>query len=91
MSGDEDAVEERVYTVPLHRAWTTPIKKRAPRAMRILRGFVKRSMRADSVIISGEVNEELWGRGIEGLSRKIRVRAVRDRDNVVRVYLIRGE
>ena len=90
MSENEDAVEERIYTVPLRRAWIAPIKKRTPRAIRILREFMKKNMKTDNVIISNEVNEKLWSCGIEGSPRKIRVRAVRDEDNIVRVYLVKG-
>jgi len=32
-----DIVEERVYTVPLSKAWIRPRKKRAPRAIRMIR------------------------------------------------------
>lgn len=91
MSDDKDVVEERVYTIPLDHAWIAPIKKRTPRGMRVLRDFIKKNMRVDTVMISGEVNEKLWGRGIEGAPRKIRVRAVKDRENVVRVHLVEGE
>jgi large subunit ribosomal protein L31e len=85
------AGEERVYTVPLRHAWVAPIKKRVPRALRILREFAKKNMKADEVLISQEVSERLWSRGIQGAPRQIRVRAVRDEDNVVTVYLVKGE
>ena len=91
MSENKDAVEERVYTVPLDHAWIAPIKHRVPRAMKILRAYVKKNMGSDSILISNDVNEELWGRGIEGSLRKIRIRAVKDKDNIVRVDLVKGE
>jgi len=85
------ASEERVYTVPLSHAWIAPIKKRVPRAMRILREFAKKNMKVDEVRISQEVNERLWNRGIQGAPREIRVRVVRNEDNIVTVYLVEGE
>ncbi len=85
------AGEERVYTVPLSHAWIAPPKKRVPRAVRILREFAKRNMKADEVLISQEVSERLWSRGIEGAPREIRVRVVRGADNVVTVYLVGKE
>ncbi len=91
MSEDKDVVEEQVYTVPLDHAWIAPIKKRAPREMQILREFIAKSMGTDTIIISSEVNERLWSKGIEGKSRKIRVKAAKDKDNVVRVHLAEGE
>ena len=87
----KNAAEERVYTVPLTHAWVAPIKKRVPRALRILREFAKKNMKADEVHISQEVNERLWSRGIQGAPREIRVRAVRNEDNVVTIYLVEGE
>ena len=41
--------------------------------------------------ISQEVNEKIWDRGIEKPPRKIRVRAAKDSDGNVTVYLAEGE
>jgi len=87
----EDIIEERIYTVPLSRAWISPRKERSPRAVRILRGFVDRHMKPESIVISEEVNERIWQRGIEKPPRKIRVRAVKDRDGRVSVQLAEGD
>ena len=91
MSNDEDFVEERVYTVPLDHAWIAPIKKRTPREMRILKEFIMKNMKANTITISKEVNEKLWTEGIEGPSRKIHVRVVKYKDNTVKVHLAEGE
>ncbi|MBS7649613.1 MAG: 50S ribosomal protein L31e [Candidatus Bathyarchaeia archaeon] len=90
---ESEVVEERIYTVPLSRAWIAPATKRAPRAMRILKAFIKRHMKADEdfVRISNEVNERIWSRGIEKPPRKIRVRAAKDKDGLITVYLAEGE
>lgn len=84
----KDVVEERIYTVPLRHAWYASVKKRTPRGVRILRKFIKKHMKTDTVIISTEVNEKMWSKGIEGLPRKIRIRAVKDEDRVVTIYLV---
>ncbi len=91
--GEEEVVEERVYTVPFGRAWIAPRKKRSPKATRILRSFVKRHMKVDddSIVISGEVNEKIWSRGIEKPPRKLRIRAVRDKEGIVTVNLAEGD
>lgn len=90
---EEEIVEERVYTVPLGRAWIAPLTRRAPRAIRILRSFIKRHMKADddSILISNEVNEKIWSRGIEKPPRKIRIKATKNKEGLVRVYLVEGE
>ena len=91
---EEEVVEERIYTVPLGRARIAPVTKRAPRAIRILRAFIKRHMKADdedSIVISNEVNEKIWSRGIEKPPRRIRVRVTKNREGLVKVYLAEGE
>jgi len=90
---EEDIVEERVYTIPLGRAWIGPRQKRAPRAVRLLRAFILRHMKIDeeSLRISNEVNEHIWRRGIQKPPRKIRVRATKDSEGIVTVRLAEGE
>jgi len=85
---EKKIVDERVYTIPLRRAWIAPIKKRAPRAMKIIRNFVKKNMKTTMVVIDSEVNEKVWSRGIEKPPRKIRVTTTKDEDGVVSVYLV---
>ena len=99
---EEEVVEERIYTIPLRRAWIAPRKKRAPRAMRLVKSFVQRHMKVETevkgeeeeegrLVISNEVNERLWSRGIEKPPRNIRVRAVKDKEGVVTLYLAEGD
>jgi large subunit ribosomal protein L31e len=90
---EEDIVEERIYTVPLRMAWIAPRKKRSPRAIRILRSFIRRHMKIDddSIIIANEVNEKIWDRGIEKPPRKIRIRAVKDTEGMVTIRLAEGD
>lgn len=88
---NEEIVEERIYTIPLSKAWSSPKKKRTPRAMRVLKDFIRKHMKPEALLISTEVNEFLWSKGIEGSPRRIRIKAVRDTDNVVTVYLVKGE
>lgn len=77
-----------------------PPKKRAPRAMQLLKIFITKHMKLavtvsedeeeeelPQLIVSQEVNEKIWGRGIEKPPRKIRVRAAKDKDGNVTVYL----
>ena len=89
----EDIVEERIYTVPLSRAWIGPRNKRAPRAVRVLRRFILRHMKIEEeyLRISNDVNERIWSRGIQKPPRKIRVRAIKDSEGIVTVRLAEGE
>lgn len=90
---EEDIVEERVYTVPLGRAWVVPRKKHSPKAIRILRSFIIRHMKAEegSIRIANEVNEKIWSKGIEKPPRKIRIRAIKDTEGIVTVRLAEGD
>jgi large subunit ribosomal protein L31e len=102
---EEEIVEERIYTVPLGKAWIMPPRKRAPRAMRMLRSFMIKHMKLEArrkeegeeeeepknLIISNEVNERIWARGIEKPPRKIRVKAAVDKDGNVTVYMAEGD
>jgi large subunit ribosomal protein L31e len=87
--GEEEieVVEEKVYTIPLRHVWVvTPRGKRAPRAVRDVRNFVSRHMKAEEVSISNEINEAIWARSINKPPRKITVRAVKDKEGKVVVY-----
>jgi len=88
---DENILEERVFNVPLTRAWTTPTKRRTPRALRVLKALIRKHMKTEAITISGEVNEALWRRGIEGAPRRLRVRAAKGKDDRVTVYLVKEE
>ncbi len=99
-----EIVEERTYTVPLQKALVRPPKKRAPRAMQLLKIFITKHMKLEmkvseeeeeeelpQLLISQEVNEKIWDRGIEKPPRKIRVRAAKDKDGNVTVYLAEAQ
>jgi len=97
---DEEIVEERFYTIPLQKALVRPPRKRAPRAMQLIKIFVTKHMKLEmkvseeeeeeelpQLIISKEVNEKVWDRGIEKPPRKIKTRVTKDKDGNVTVYL----
>jgi len=101
---EEEFSEERVYTIPLGKAWVRPPKKRAPRAMQMIRDFVTKHMKLEmrveaeeergelpKLVISNDVNEKVWSRSIEKPPSKIRVRAAKDKEGNVTVFLAEGE
>jgi large subunit ribosomal protein L31e len=82
-----EVVEEKIYTIPLRHVWVvTPRGRRAPRAVRDVRDFVARHMKAEEVAISNEINSAIWSRSINKPPRKITVRAVKDKEGKVIVY-----
>ncbi len=99
---EEEIVEERIYTIPLSRAWISPPKRRAPRAVRIVKSFIQKHMKIkteaeeegeepEKLVLSNEVNQKIWSRGIREPPRNIRVRAVKDKEGVITVYLAEGD
>lgn len=88
---EEEIIDERIYTVPLRKAyWTGSRLRRANRAVRILREFVQRHMKPEEIVIQKEVNERIWSRGIQKPPRRVRIRVTKNEDNLVRVYLAEG-
>ena len=82
-----EAVEERVYTIPLRKAYSVPVPIRTPRAIREIRRFIQRHMKTDEVKIDGKLNEYVWRWSIEKPPRRVRVKAAKDKDGVVWVFL----
>jgi large subunit ribosomal protein L31e len=79
---------ERIYTVPLGDAYETVRNKRTPRAVKILRAFITRHMKADGmrILLSGGLNSHLWARSIQKPPKRVKVRLIKD-DGTVRAYL----
>jgi len=97
---EEEIVEERTYTIPLGKALVRPSNKRASRAMQLIKIFITKHMKLEMkvseeeeeeelprLIISQEVNQKIWDKGIQKPPRKIKVRAAKDKDGNVTVYL----
>jgi len=88
---EEEIIDERIYTIPLRRAyWTGSRLKRANRSVRILREFIQRHMKPEELLIQPEVNDKIWARGMQKPPRRLRIRATKNADNLVRIYLAEG-
>jgi large subunit ribosomal protein L31e len=90
----EEIVVERLYTIPLGKAYNAVRKKRTKRAVNLVRAFIKRHMKLEEeeeLTLDPLLNEFLWTRGIEKPPRRVRVRATKDRDGFVKVYLVEGQ
>ena len=101
---EEEIAEERFYTIPLQKALIRPPKGRTPRAMQLIKLFITKHMKMNmkvtedeeaeelpQLVISQEVNEKIWNRGIEKPPRKIKVRVTKDKDGNVTVYLAENQ
>jgi len=79
---------ERTYTIPLGRIKNVPRTKRAPRAIRFIREFLKKHMKSDDIKLDSSINEKIWGRGIQKIPPKIKIKAVKEEDGTVKATLI---
>lgn len=78
---------ERIYTIPLRELKSSPRNHRSDRAVRAVKTYLTKHMKAGSVWIDTSVNEKLWDRGMYRIPSKIRVRALKFDDGVVEVTL----
>ncbi|MFW9998502.1 MAG: 50S ribosomal protein L31e [Candidatus Hodarchaeota archaeon] len=83
----EEIIDERIYVVPLVNARKGPRNKRAKKAVRYLRDYMTRHFKPETLVITQEVNERIWQRGIQKPPRKLKVRATKNIDGLVVVYL----
>ena len=83
-----EALEERIYTIPLRDAKKVARWKRSKRAVEEVRKFLRRHTKASVVVIDPALNEKIWERGAEKPPSKIRVRAKMLEDGVVKAELI---
>ena len=80
----EEIIDERIYIIPLAKA---PRNKRSKKAIRYLREYMMRHFKPESLVITQEVNEKIWERSIQKPPRKLKVRATKNIDGLVVVYL----
>ncbi|MCX6650792.1 MAG: 50S ribosomal protein L31e [Methanomassiliicoccales archaeon] len=81
--------QESVYIIPLIKTKTVPTTERSRRAIKEIRAYVARHMKAEEkdVWIDPKVNESIWARGKTAPPSKVRVKAVRFEDGLVEVSL----
>ena len=69
---------KREYVVPLRRKTRyAPKWRRSKKAVSVLREFIKKHMKTDSVVICPELNETIWQRGIKNPPGKVSVVALK--------------
>jgi large subunit ribosomal protein L31e len=90
---------ERVFTIPLTITRHVPRTKRAPRAIKEIKEYVRQHMvekpsgaekdeeTTREVWIDYRLNEHLWANGIEHPPGKVRVKAIRFEDGLIEVSL----
>jgi large subunit ribosomal protein L31e len=77
---------ERLYTVPLGKAYEYTRTKRTRRSVSLLRQFLVKHMKSYDVRISEALNEFLWSRSMQKPPRKVKIKVVKEGE-VVRASL----
>ena len=78
---------ERIYTVPLKKAWNAQRYRRSERAIVVLKDFAKQHMKAEIVAIDAALNEVIWAKGIRSPPRRVRVKMTKDSEGKVTISL----
>ena len=72
---EEEEEELMLYTIPLRDAFNVPRKRRARKAVKIVKEFLARHTKSE-VKFDASLNEMLWSRGIEKPPRRVRIKVV---------------
>lgn len=89
---------ERVFTIPLTVTKVVPKTKRAPRAIKEIKEYVRKHMMEKTseedeekdkkeIWLDYRLNELIWSRGIEHPPSRVRVKAIRFEDGLIEVSL----
>ena len=70
--------DEKIYTIPLRKAYRGVKTRRAKKAITIIKEYLIRHMKVEEVKIGKTINKSVWARGIQKPPRKIRIHATLD-------------
>ena len=85
---------EREYIIPLRRRYQhVPRYKRTSKAIKTIREFLVKHMKIydrdlSKIKLDKYLNEAVWRRGIKNPPHKIKVKAIKDSEGIVRVELV---
>ena len=65
--------EEKIYTVNISDAYKAPRPVRARKAMKYLKDYLKKHLKAEEILIGPGLNHEIWSRGIKKPPKKVKV------------------
>ena len=71
----------RDHTLNLHkRIHKETFKNKAPKAIREIKNFAKKTMKTDDVRIDTTLNKFIWSNGVRNIPRRVRVRLSRKKN-----------
>jgi large subunit ribosomal protein L31e len=79
--------EEKIFTIPLRKAFRKSRKKRVPYAVRLIQDYLKRHLKVGNVKLGSNLNSKLWERSIEKPPRRVRVSVVIE-DGIAKAELL---
>jgi len=81
---------ERIYTVPLCGAYTRGVRMRARTAVKMLRAFLARHMKAEpeNVKLSASLNNIMLSHGMAKPPRKLKLKVSKGGDGIVHASLL---
>jgi len=81
--------KERIYTVPLRKAFEKPGSKRKKYAMKVLRRFISRNMKVDEkhVKVDGKLAQFMFSCSEERVPRKVRIKTYIDENGNAQAIL----
>ena len=74
--------EEKIFTIPLRKAFRGHRKRRAKKAITLIREFLERHMKSKNINIGKSINESVWARGIQKPPRRVRIHVLLENDIV---------
>ncbi len=82
-----EIVLKRNYVIPLLKAYAKPAKKRAAKAVKMVRAFASRHFKTseDNVKVSEKINEFINARGSKKPPKKLKVLLTKDKEGTVTV------
>jgi large subunit ribosomal protein L31e len=75
------------YIIPLKKAKRCPKSKRAKVAIRTLKEFVSKHLKAEKIKLDKKLNEKIWERGMENIPPKIKIKTSKLADGTIVVAL----
>ena len=82
-------VSEKIYVISLSRLYWSGRRRRAPRALKTIREFIRRHVKAEQIVIDESVNEYIFSRAYDKPPRRVAVRVIQldNEGKVVKVAL----
>jgi len=78
-----EKMDERLYTIPLGKAYESATIKRANKAVSLVRAYITRHSKVSEVSISGMLNRYLWKGSRKHPPRNVKIKVIKDGDKAM--------